>query len=42
MYLLDATTSYKVLVYVEAPPTEFDAFVTAVEEVLHTLQVAAG
>lgn len=41
IYLLDATAAYQVLVYVEAPPAEFDAFVTAVEEVLDTLQLPA-
>ncbi|MDP9468621.1 MAG: hypothetical protein M3P32_07785 [Chloroflexota bacterium] len=40
IYVLEATDEHVLLVYVEAPPAEFDAFAAAVEEVLGTIQVA--
>lgn len=40
LYVLDATDEHVLLVYVEAPPEDFDAFAAAVDEILATLLVA--
>lgn len=40
IYVLEATAGHVLLVYVEAPPDEFDAFAAEAEAVLATLEVA--